>query len=111
MCENCNCLQCVCKNDDFQTNFFEVEPVSSINTEPSKQSETNILHFEKRIGNCVNAKMCNDSKHHLIPKKCIPILENHDLFVSDTSTSSTNNIQDIYSFDLNSKGIKGQPRL
>ena len=46
-----------------------------------------------------------DSKHHLIPKRCIPILENHDLFVSDTSTSSTNNIQYIYSFDLNSKGI------
>ena len=93
------------KNDDFQTNFFEVEPVRSINTEPSKQSETNILHFEKRIGDCVNATMCNDSKHHLIPKKCIPILENHDLFVSDTSTSFTNNIQDIYSFDFNSKGI------
>ena len=105
MCENCNCLQCACKNDDFQTNVFEVEPVSSINTEPSKQSETNILHFEKRIGDCVNATMCNDSKHHLIPKKCIPILENHDLFVSDTPTSSANNIQDIYSFDLNGKGI------
>ena len=38
-------------------------------------------------------------------KKCIPILENHDIFVSDTSTSFTNNIQDIYSFDFNSKGI------
>ena len=49
--------------------------------------------------------MCNDSKHHLIPKKCIPILENHDLFVPDTSTSSIYNIQDIYSFNLNSKGI------
>ena len=84
----------------FEQTFFEVEPVRSINTEPSKQSEMNILHFEKRIGDCVNATMCNDSKHHLIPKKFIPFLENHDLFVSDASTLSTNNIQDIYSFDF-----------
>ena len=84
---------------------MEVEPVRSINIEPSKQSETNILHFEKRIGDCVNAIMCSVSKHQLIPKKCIPILENNDLFVFDTSSSSTNNIHDVYSFDLNSKGI------
>ena len=82
MCENCICLQCVCKNnDDFQANLFEVEPVRSINTEPSKVSESNIVRFEKRIDDCVNATVCGESKHHLIPQKCIPISENHDFFL------------------------------